>query len=330
MDITKTIKIANFNLSVFGNLLNQSLSVSPQLMIEFNEGMIKSCSFSSTKSFIKLWTIPLKSLLLQDAKVADDASIIDMFPEETVAVVEEEIHNFNFYILKGDLFRKYISVHNQANVDLEFSLKLIEDKYQAYSITITGKSETGSPLKTTFILTTEELITNKISDYSAILAACTPTPDMIEIFLTDKQIQETKGLIKKLHKSSVDNSAYLTFTVENNKIKINDKVFNIEFDVDLELKEKNAALNNKSLEPNEQLSFNILKSDFIITGDHTFSFFTSDDSEKVIIVGKYGGSVIWCLTTKISEHSNSDMDNSDDTLDALNLSEYGLDDDLPF
>ena len=50
MDNTVTIK--NFNLNLFGNLLNQSLSVTNQLMLEFNNGFLKSCSFSQTKSLI--------------------------------------------------------------------------------------------------------------------------------------------------------------------------------------------------------------------------------------------------------------------------------------
>lgn len=332
MSNTHIAKIVNFNLSGFGNLLNQSLMVAPQLMIEFNESMIKSCSFSSTKSFIKLWTIPINNLIInKDAEKDEIENQLALVPK-VIKEVDYSDLDFNFYILKGDLFKKYISVHSSENVDLEFTLNKIDEKWQASSVTISGKSDNNSPLKTTFTLTTEELITNKISDYSAILKECTPTNDMIELVLTDKQIQEIKGLSKKLSKAIVDNSPYITFTVVNNTITVNDKVFSIVFDID---PNSVGAINGAKLEKDEVLKFNILRSDFIITGDHTFNIFTSNkqESEKVIMSGKYGGSLILCLTTKISENSTSDQFPDDDDIDSLNLSEYGLgtmDDDLPF
>ena len=321
MDATsKTIKISNFDLSKFGNLLNQSLMVTPQLMIEINDGMIKSCSFSQTKSFIKLWTIPMDSLIIKP--VVDNT--IEMF-ENLVVETKLDLENFNFYILKGDLFKRFITVHNQTKVDLEFSLELIDNKYQATTITIIGTSELGSSLKTTFTFTTEEMISNKIADYASILKECSPTEDMYEICLSDKQISETKSLIKKLHKSSIDNSAFLSIYADANKIKINDKVFTVEFEIDQALKIK-SSLNNKLLSGDESLSFNILKSDFIITGDHTFNIFAAEENEKVIIVGRYAGSIISCLTTKITDNSATDdtdfgIDGSD-FLEDLQLQDY--------
>jgi hypothetical protein len=232
--------------------------------------------------------------------------------------------NFNFYILKGDLFKKFISVHNQENVDIEFTIAIVEGKKQASSLTISGKSEQGSALKTTFILTTEELILNKVSDYQSILQQCSPDPDMMEIMFVDEQIQEIKGLIRKLHKSVSDNSKYLTFTVDHKCIRVNDKVFNVEYPLNKEMIEKN-TIKGKLLREGETLSFNILKGDFIITGDHTFNFFTSHDSEKVIILGKYGKAIILCLTTKVSETRDSLSSASDDMLGDLDLNEYGFD-----
>jgi len=320
--ITK-IKISNFNLNVFRKLLEQSLIVDNQLMLEFSSEIIKSCSFSNTKSFMKLWTIPLNNLIITNEK---DSIELDEI------TTKKEILNFptfNFYILKGDLFRKYLSVHNTDTVDLEFVLHYDKDtcKYQAANITISGKSENNSPLITNFTLTTEELISNKITDYVQIINECTPTKDMFEFILTDIQIQEIKRLIKKLHKSSSDNTAFLTFTVdsEKNKITVNDKVFTIDF-----------LISKENLVNKVNFKFNILKSDFIITGNHSFSIYTNEVEEKVILGANYAGCIIWCLLGKINENSmhfdDSIMDaNMDKNIDSLDLSEYGIGgDDIPF
>ena len=72
-----TIKISNFKLNIFRNLLEQSLIVDNQLMLEFNPEMIKACSFSNTKSFMKLWTIPLNNLIINvDEKDSIELEII--------------------------------------------------------------------------------------------------------------------------------------------------------------------------------------------------------------------------------------------------------------
>jgi hypothetical protein len=312
------IKIQNFNLAAFSRLLNQSLLVTNQIMMEFKDGLLKSCSFSATKSFIKLWTIPVEQLIVIEE------SQKELFDMEAAKRGFAEL-NFNFYILKGDLFKKFISVHNQESVDIEFSIKMVDGKRQASTITITGKSDVGSALKTTFILTTEELITNIVSDYSAILSACSPEKDMLEIMFVEEQIQEIKGLIRKLHKSSSENSKYLTFEIGSSKIKISDRVFNVEYPLNKEMLEKN-RLAGRVIGDGETLLFNVLKSDFIITGDHTFNFFTSKDSEKVIIIGKYSKAMIVCLTTKITEGSDAMDSSAEDGLGDLDLAEYGLDD----
>ncbi len=309
----KTIKITNFKLNIFRNLLEQSLIVDNQLMLEFTDEIIKSASFSSTRSFIKLWTIPLVNLLAGETK--ENVLELDVIPKEKI-----HFPTFNFYILKGDLFNRYLSVHNTDTVDLEFVLHEIKGKYQAANITITGKSENNSPLVTTFTLTTEEMITNKIDDYTEIIKECTPNSSMIEFTLTSNQIQEIKRLIKKLHKATSDNTAFLTFTInfQLNKVTVNDKVFSIDFLLAQELNKKSANT--------EILSFNILKSDFIVTGNHTFSLFTNDVEEKVILGAKFANGIIWCLSAKVSEKTlNLDDSAMDATIDSLNLSEYVID-----
>jgi len=306
MDEIKTIKISNFRLNVFRKLLEQSLIVDNQLMLEFSDTIIRACSFSSTRSFMKLWSIPLNNLL--NDKDSTDVIELDVIPKQAL-----NFPVFNFYILKGELFHKYLSVHNTDMVDLEFILQNVNNKYQAANITISGKSEGNSPLTTTFTLTTEELISNKIDDYSQIIKECTPLPNMEEFILTDTQIQEIKRLIKKLHKSTANNTAFLTFTVdiEQNKIIVNDKVFNVSF------------LLTQKLSITENISFNILKSDFVMTGNHTFSIYTNENEQKVILGTKFAGSIIWCLSSKINENSiNIDDSAMDHVIDSLDISEY--------
>jgi len=313
-----SFKISNFKLNIFRNLLEQSLIVDNQLMLEFNTEMIKSCSFSNTKSLIKLWTIPLKSLIVLPDNINDDLTLDlnDETPENDIYDFPE----FNFYILRGDLFKKFLSVHNTDMVDIEFSLRKINDKYYGSNLIITGKSENNSPLITSFILTTEELLTNKIEDYSQIIKECTPTKGMFEFILLDNQIQEVKRLIKNLHKSSPENTSFLTFKIDsdNKKIIVNDKVFSIEFLISTEIQKEIKF-------PKEGFEFKMLKSDFIVTGNHTFSFYTDKLSEKVLLGAKYSDAIIWCLATKVNESSlnlDSKIDDLDSTLDNLDVSEY--------
>lgn len=321
LDNIKIIKVDNFNLNLFGNLLNQSLSVTPQLMLEFRDNMIKSCSFSATKSLVKLWTIPVSSFIVKP-QVLDAIESLDS--PETVVELNENIidENFNFYILKGDLFKKYINVFNQNSVNLEFTIKYIENKWQATALLINGNSESGSQLRTTFPLTTEELISNVISDYSEILTECTPDKNMFEILLYDKQVAEIKSLVKNL--KGVENVGYLTFEITKTQIIVSDKVFNLKFDIPKEIQEKNELNNYPS---DISLIFNVLKSDFALIGDHTFTIFTDQQSQKVIFCATYGKSLIWCLTTKhdTSKQLSQTVNEADEMIDSLNLAEYNLD-----
>lgn len=305
------IKIKNFKLNVFRNLLEQSLIVDSQLMFEWSPEMIRSCSFSSTKSFIKLWLIPVESLIVKPE--SEEAELIPQKEEKL------EFPNFNMYILKGDLFKKFLSVHTSDQVDLIFNIQEVNGKHFAANITIIGKSEGSNELTTNFTLTTEELISNSIDNYSDIIKECTPSKNMFEFVLSSTQIQEIKRLIKKLHKSSADNTVYLTFTVdsERKKIVVNDKVFRVEFDINPELQADVKF-------PEQSFKFNILKSDFIIAGNQSFSIYTNSEEAKVIFGARFGGGIIWCLSSKIPEQSDLNLDASviDSTIDALNMEEY--------
>lgn len=309
---TETVVFKNFRLNVFKNLMEQSLMVTNQLMINLNKDIMKACSYSSTNTFIKLWAINLNNLIIKP----DTDGIIDF--DNTIKEEELKFPEFDFYILRGDLFKKFLTVFNFDTVDIEFTLELINNKYQATTLIVSGEGTDQTMLKTTFSLTTEELISNKIEDYSAIIKELTPSKKCFEFILSSKQVQEIKRLIKNLHKSNSNNSAYLTFTVdtENKKIIVNDKVFVLNIILSNELQ-------NELKFPEESFNFNILKSDFIMTGNHDFTFYVNSEETKIILGARYMGALIWGLTTKI-EISNININEAalDASIDALNIEEY--------
>ena len=310
------IKIPNFKLNVFRNLLEQSLIVNNQLMLEFSPDIVKSCSFSLTNSFMKLWTAPLKNLLFVE-QPNNDIDSPDLFAQTKTEEVVFNFPVFNFYILKGDVFKKYLSVHNSDTVDLEFVLHKNGNKYQAASMAISSKTDSNSPLKTNFILTTEDLITNKIDDYSSIIEACTPTKSSFSFILTSNQIQEIKRLIKTLHKTIPDNTAYLNFVIDVNDktINVKDKVFDVKFEI--------INQESKCKLPTENIEFKILKSDFIMTGNHTFVIYTEQDDLKVILGTNYANAILMILTSKVTEET-SELDSTitDISIDNLEIAEY--------
>lgn len=309
----KVVKIHNFNLNIFRQLLKETLMVNNQIMIEFGGEFIRSCALSPQKVFMKVWTIPTKSFIGSKDEV-DENGVIDL-DKETPQTDLSTLPIFNFYVLKGDLFRNYLSVHSTDLVDLEFTLEEGTDKrFQATTITITGKSENNNALVTKFTLTTEDLITSRVEDYGNLIRECTPSDDMYDIIIDNVQMQEIKRLIKNLHKSSIDNSSYLTFTIKDNKVQINDKVFNVNFPL---------KSSDVSKIESDGYTFNILKSDFIMAGEHTFNVYTNNDAQKVTFGTKFAGALIWCISTKITE--GSALDNDADFGDIIDLDDIGND-----
>lgn len=292
------VKIPKVKFSVFTNLLEQSLLVTNQLMLQFDKNMIKSCSFSVTRSFIKLWTIKTTDLISEDVELSD-------------------FEPFNFYVLRGDSFKKEIQAHTSAEVDLEFKVFLKDGKFQAQSLKLTSELM-DSPFETNADLTTEDMITNKVDDYNKIISECTPDDSMSEIIITDKQIYGIKKQIKLLNKASAKNTSYLTFNYDNveKTIQVKDKVFNIRgFKLPENIKEIVSKI------PTEPYSFDILKSDFVKIGNHTFSIYTETESEKVILGTKHGKAIIWGLLTKVDKEGaeTANILQDDDGLDNFNL-----------
>lgn len=308
------VKIPNFSLATFRQLLKQNLMVNDQIMIEFNKDFVKSCAISPKKTLMKVWTLPTENFISKKDKV-DENGVVQM--DETINVKEivEAIPKFNFYILRGDLFKNYLIVHNSETVDLEFTIRNEPTGAYAEIIKITGYTENNNKIVTTFTLTSEELILNKVEDYNELIKRCTPGDSMCDIILDMEQMQEVKRLLKNLNQSSIDNSNFLTFTVleKENKLRVNDKVFSVDFDL--------KSSNPEKLKGKET-SFNMLKTDFVMTGDHTFNFYMDDNAEepRIIMYTQFAGAIIYGVATKITESTvldNSDSFDGDIDLDKL-------------
>lgn len=308
----KIVVLKNFKLNVFENLLKQSLKVNEQFMLEISPEIIKSCSFSVTKALMKLWTIPLKNLIAIPTN--DDIEQITDKPKE---VEIENFETFNFYFLKGSLFLNYLKAHSSDVVDLKFTIREENEKYFAINVDISTKTEEEIKLNTIIPLAEEEMLNNKIDDYSEIIKECTPDKNMVEFVLLDSHIKDIKRLIKNLHKAETTNTSFLNITIDSKQeiINVKDKVFSVDFPLTLE---------NLNELPEEPITFNILKNDFGMIGDHTFSIFVSENNPKVIFGAKYAGSLIWCISSQVDENIKGmdDLDSLNDNIDELSISEY--------
>lgn len=302
------LEIDNFDILLFKKIIKQSLFVSNELILEFNNDSVKSCSFSKTKSLIKLWGTPYTTF------IKCDENSLDLLedPKNNIKFIGEEFDLFNFYVLKGEYLLKFLDVFS---INHHSKLRIYHTDGKASHIEIFGYTANDSKIKSKFDLTTEEFITNKVSDFKQILREVTPTKDLHEIKINQNTIFEIKSLIKNLHKSMVNNTTFITFTFDDNgKLSINDKVFNL--DVVYE-----------STEPVPNFSFNMLKSDFMLIGEHNFSIFTNENSPKIIFNALFNNIIISCMSTKIADDINNDdfdANDIDSFSDNLNLEEYGL------
>lgn len=293
--------INNFNLSLLKRLLKQSLIVNEQIMIEISDSMMKSVSFSGTKSLIKIWQLPIESFV----DIETDSQ------SEKLSHIQNYDGKFNLYILKGSLFLKYLDVFSMKS-PCKLTIDVNKNSNQATQLTIEGLSENGSKIKTNFVLTTEEMIVDKVEDYNFILKQCTPEKSYKQFSISEKQLTELKSLIKKLHKSIVNNSNYITFSFDDNgNFNVFDKAFNIELEYD-----------SKDV---KNLEFKLLKTDLLMLGEHSFVFYTDNNTPKVILGTNYGPAVVWCTSVKVLEDVTTDeIDDINDIADNLDLEEYGL------
>lgn len=315
--MTHSVTLKNIDINIINNLLQQSLEVSQQLMFEFSPTILKSVNFSSSQTFIKFWTIEIDKLIKKEELEPINDLVLDDIMESTTPVedhTKDFDKTFNFYLLKGDLFKSFLSVFKNDLIDIDFALIDGSDgKLQAHSITVKGYTESDKRLVAKLDLTTDDMITNKISDYSQLLQICKPKDKMSEITLPNSHLKELRRIINNMNKTISNNSSFVTFTVEDGELRINDKVFNMNFD-DVDIKTEN------------NFSFNILKSDFKLIGNHSFKIFTGDQDKEIHFGAKYGNAIIWCLTSKPKNSEDSLSDSSEDMLSSDDINDYGLED----
>lgn len=314
-----SVKLKNINVNLFTNLINQSLLVSQQLMFEFTPEVLKSVNLSSSNTLMKIWVIGIDKLIKTKKDELEEIESLGTIPgleepEENINLGFDK--TFNMYLLKGEQFKNVLKIFKNDTIDIEFFLMENDEGYQATSLIIKGFSENDRPLTTEFLLTVESLISNKVSDYNEILDHCKPKPDMTEISLTDGNIKELRTLIATLHKTMPNNSSYVTFKVTEDKVTINDKVFNITFD---DIKITNLPLG-------EELEFNMLKADFGLIGNLSFKIYTSAKDNAIHIGSSFNSSILYCLTAKVYSTEDALDSDSDDILTADDLSMYNLED----
>lgn len=315
--MTHFVTLKNIDINVINNLLQQSLEVSPQLMFEFSPTILKSVNFSSSQSFIKFWTIEIDKLIKAEKEPINDLIDLDDIMDND-PIVDESTKNFdktfNFYLLKGDLFKSFLSVFKNDLIDIDFTLIDGSDgKLQAHSITVKGYTESDKKLVAKLDLTTDDMITNKISDYAQLLEICKPKEFMSEITLPNSHLKELRRIINNMNKTVSNNSSFVTFNIEDNELKINDKVFEINFD-DIDIKSEN------------NFSFNILKSDFKLIGNHSFKIFTGEKDKEIHFGARYGNAIIWCLSSKPKNSDELMNDSTENMLSSDDISDYGLED----
>jgi hypothetical protein len=318
----KTVIIDQFNLQMFKTYVEQNLMTDNQIIIRFDPDMVKSAAMTRSQSYIKMWQAPLANFQFENNQ--ENSEIIDLDDPEFDKITDKICFKpFNVFVLKGDIFKRYLSVFSQEPVTLEFSINVKNDKDtdQAAKLKISGKSILGSKLETVFTLTSEDMIVTKIEDYDQLTAKMTPAKDACAFILSIDDIQEIKRLVKDLHKTNPQNSSFLEFKINSEKgiVTVSDRVFDISF-----------LLNNfDTLNPlKEDLEFRILKSDFIVTGNHSYTFYYSKDF--IIINSNYKKCIISGLigTTKSDISENDQFANSfvsddiSDNLDSSDLEAY--------
>lgn len=309
----QTIVLKRFNLSLFKNLIEQNLMVDNSIRIRFTKESIKSVALTSSQSFVKLWSVPTNTFIAES-----EDPVLDFDDDFGQAVPEFE--DFDMYVLKGDIFKRLLSVFNEEPVD--FEIKIDEDSI-ANELIITGQTKT-TPIRCSFNLSSSELMGER-RDYSQIENFLNPKESCKSFILLKDEIDEIKKLIHTLHKTNVQNTSYITISVDVEKgiIRANDKAFNVKYPL--------VKGENSENIPTESLEFRILKSDFIVSGKHSFEFFYDDSDKKIIMKTSYKHGISICCgttSTEIVKQQEDSIDSTDFGIDGLEelSSEYFGDD----
>lgn len=303
MEEHNNVIIENFDLKFFIAVVEQNLMVDNQISIKFDKDIIKSIVPSISQYMLKLWTAPLKNFIVSEP--VDSEYVLNFDDEEETPEPEENsFEEFDMYVLNGSLFKRMLKIFGNEPVKLEFDIDKTSNV--ATSLKITGTTNFGSNLSTTYLLTSDELIVNKVSDYNKVIESTKPAEGMVEFILTVDELKELKSLIKDLHKTISQNSSYITFDIDVVKkiITISDKAFKVVYPLYKTQEDENKI--------EKSFSFNLMKSDFINTGSHTFKIMTlpEDQSSTAIMYAYHKKCVIACILSKaISVDSDNNMSN---------------------
>lgn len=309
------VLIKNFDLKLFKSLIEQNLLAQNEISINFGPEEIKSCAFTSSRSFMKIWTVSTKTLIKDS-----DQEIID-FDDDDLSPKEKELNfkPFDMYVLKGDYFKKYLSIFNDEPVTMIIDVD--DDTNIGTMMTIQGCSGYQSRLQTKYNLCSDEMIVNKLSSYDDAMRTVQESEEDMHFIMNKEECDEVKKLIQQLHKSNPENTSFITFKVDIDRkvINVSDKVFSVNFQL-----QKSADIEI----PSTSFEFNLLKSDFLVTGNHVFNFYVENKPQgKVILKSSYKNCVnIYCMGYAITydkQDENTTVSDIDDIGDGvIDIDEY--------
>ena len=288
-------KITNVNLRKFEKIINTSLMVRNNLMLEFSEQFVRSCALNSSSSIMKLFTVEIEKISMTAEELTPKKEEIILATQITLDSTPDKNNNisglFDFYLLRGEILKNNFGIFDQNKpVDIEFDVIQAEDESRprATSMKITGLSKYNTRLETTLPLTKDSLNTETISDYSMAMQHVTPDDNSHKISISPAMFEEVTSMIKSLHKTNVNNTIYIEIEVSGNQIIFKDKAFKIQYTIP------------ESIEGS--IEFKLAKNDWIkLTGENTVNIFLNKnvDDKKVIFVTSYIDSVIFSLITKV-------------------------------
>ena len=313
--MTNVITFKNFSLAFFAKLIEQNLMADNSINIKFTKEHIMSAAKTSSESLIKFWKIPTENLIAE----AGEEEILDFNEDGSMGDKVPEFEDFKFYVLKGDMFKRFLNVFSDDPVTI--NIEVDDEDSVASKITITGQTKSGTPIQSSYLLSSAELMTSGVKDYNVVMDYVQPKSELKSFFLLKDEVDEVKKLIKDLHKTNSENTAYITIEVdpERKVVKVSDKVFKVKF----QLIKSEADADRVPTTPQQ---FMILKSDFITCGKHTFEFFFNEEDQKIVMRSIYKKFDINCacinLGTREQEQSSDDIENLDDmNLDVEDLDE---------
>lgn len=293
-----------FDLGFFASLIDQNLMANNSIKVRFTEKTVKSIALTSSRSFVKLWEINTENLICPNTE-----SVEEINDDGTIGVHVPKFECFDMFVLKGDVFKRFLNVFNQNPVDLLVDVD--ENESIANRIVITGETKFDTPIKCSYTLSSAEAMGEGPSDYSVVEKFFTVKDSVKSFMILKDEMDQVKNLIQTLHKTNSENTSYVTVNVdvERSIIRVFDKVFDIKFPL---VKTEDQISNL----PDKSFDFRILKSDFIVAGKHTYNlYFDQSDDDKIVMKALFPKKNLQILCgfkdIKVNDQNNTSS-NSDD------------------